>query len=129
MNTSLSGDKGGASLVPGDVVEVCEGELVHLQGKVMKMEGGIVTVMPEHEDLNVSWSCVDVLKLWWISCDCVCTYICTVCHLHLHAYVYCTYVLYISKYLRTYICMYMHVHNTHVQARMYMHVIHCDKTY
>ena len=56
MNTSLSGDKGGASLVPGDVVEVCEGELVHLQGKVMKVDGGIVTVMPQHEDLNVSGS-------------------------------------------------------------------------
>jgi transcription elongation factor SPT5 len=37
----------------GDMVEVCEGELIHLQGKVIKIDGNKITVMPKHEDLKV----------------------------------------------------------------------------
>lgn len=40
------------SLIPGDVVEVCEGELVHLQGKVISVDGNKITMMPKHEDLR-----------------------------------------------------------------------------
>lgn len=40
-------------LTPGDTVIVGEGELINLQGTVMKMEGNIVTIIPNHEDLKV----------------------------------------------------------------------------
>ncbi|XP_060070304.1 transcription elongation factor SPT5-like [Ylistrum balloti] len=40
------------TLIPGDVVEVCEGELVHLQGKVISVDGNKITMMPKHEDLK-----------------------------------------------------------------------------
>ncbi|KAI8500686.1 Transcription elongation factor SPT5 [Branchiostoma belcheri] len=40
------------SLAPGDIVEVAEGELIHLQGKVMTVDGNKVTIMPKHEDLK-----------------------------------------------------------------------------
>ena len=36
----------------GDVVEVIEGELQNLQGKVIKIEGSKITIMPKHEDLK-----------------------------------------------------------------------------
>ena len=41
------------TLVPGDVVEVAEGELVHLLGKVITVDGNKVTMIPKHEDLKV----------------------------------------------------------------------------
>lgn len=40
------------SLIPGDVVEVCEGELIHLQGKVTSVDGNKITMLPKHEDLK-----------------------------------------------------------------------------
>ncbi len=40
-------------LVPGDVVEVVEGDLMNLQGKVLSVEGDTITVLPRHEDLKV----------------------------------------------------------------------------
>ena len=40
-------------LVAGDVVEVVEGDLMHLQGKVVSVEGETVTILPRHEDLKV----------------------------------------------------------------------------
>ncbi len=40
-------------LVPGDVVEVTEGDLMNLQGRVTSVEGNTVTVLPRHEDLKV----------------------------------------------------------------------------
>ncbi|XP_033751673.1 transcription elongation factor SPT5-like [Pecten maximus] len=40
------------TLIPGDVVEVCEGELVHLQGKVISVDGNKITMLPKHEDLK-----------------------------------------------------------------------------
>ena len=45
--------KTGPTLAPGDIVEVCEGQLMHLQGKVINVEGDIITIMPKHEDLKV----------------------------------------------------------------------------
>ena len=36
----------------GDMVEVVEGELQNLQGKVIKIEGSKITIMPKHEDLK-----------------------------------------------------------------------------
>ena len=40
-------------LATGDMVEVAEGELVHLQGKVIKVDGNKITLLPKHEDLKV----------------------------------------------------------------------------
>jgi len=39
-------------IAPGDNVEVCEGELVNLQGKVIAIDGNKVTMMPQHQDLK-----------------------------------------------------------------------------
>ena len=36
----------------GDMVEVAEGELVHLQGQVIRIDGNKITIMPKHEDLK-----------------------------------------------------------------------------
>ena len=41
------------SFAPGDNVEVIEGELIHLQGKILSIDGNTVTIMPKHEDLKV----------------------------------------------------------------------------
>lgn len=38
---------------PGDSVEVCEGELINLQGKILSVDGNKITIMPKHEDLKV----------------------------------------------------------------------------
>ena len=52
--TSSGGDsKAGPILAPGDMVEVCEGQLMHLQGKVINVEGYVITIMPKHDDLKV----------------------------------------------------------------------------
>ncbi|XP_041365560.1 transcription elongation factor SPT5-like [Gigantopelta aegis] len=40
------------NFAPGDVVEVCEGELIHLQGKIIRCDGNKITIMPKHEDLK-----------------------------------------------------------------------------
>lgn len=39
---------------PGDNVEVCEGELINLQGKILSVDGNKITIMPKHEDLKVA---------------------------------------------------------------------------
>ena len=36
----------------GDMVEVIEGELQNLQGKVIAIDGSKITIMPKHEDLK-----------------------------------------------------------------------------
>lgn len=41
------------NFAPGDTVEVCEGELIHLQGKVIRVDGNKITMIPKHEDLKV----------------------------------------------------------------------------
>ena len=38
---------------PGDNVEVVEGELINLQGKIVSIEGSKVVMLPFHEDLKV----------------------------------------------------------------------------
>ncbi|XP_071182024.1 transcription elongation factor SPT5-like isoform X2 [Mytilus edulis] len=40
------------NFIPGDVVEVSEGELVHLQGKIISIDGNKITMLPKHEDLK-----------------------------------------------------------------------------
>ncbi|XP_033102671.1 transcription elongation factor SPT5-like isoform X2 [Anneissia japonica] len=40
------------SFAAGDNVEVIEGELIHLQGKIQSVEGNTIFVMPKHEDLK-----------------------------------------------------------------------------
>ncbi|KAH9383944.1 hypothetical protein HPB48_025884 [Haemaphysalis longicornis] len=42
----------GHSFAPGDNVEVAEGELVHLQGKIISIDGNKITMLPKHEDLT-----------------------------------------------------------------------------
>ena len=41
------------SFAPGDTIEVAEGELIHLQGKILTIDGNTITIMPKHEDLKV----------------------------------------------------------------------------
>lgn len=41
------------SFSTGDNVEVCQGELMHLQGKILSIDGNFITVKPKHEDLEV----------------------------------------------------------------------------
>lgn len=36
----------------GDNIEVSEGELIHLQGKVISVDGNKITMMPKHDDLK-----------------------------------------------------------------------------
>ena len=45
-------DERAHSFAPGDNVEVCEGELVHLQGRIISIDGSKITMMPKHEDLK-----------------------------------------------------------------------------
>uniref|UniRef100_A0A8C7JAV5 Transcription elongation factor SPT5 n=1 Tax=Oncorhynchus kisutch TaxID=8019 RepID=A0A8C7JAV5_ONCKI len=40
------------NLQAGDNVEVCEGELINLQGKILSVDGNKITIMPKHEDLK-----------------------------------------------------------------------------
>ena len=40
----------------GDMIEVCEGELIHLQGRVIRIDGNKITMLPKHEDLKVSYN-------------------------------------------------------------------------
>ncbi len=43
------------SFAPGDTVEVIDGELIHLQGKILNIDGNTITIMPKHEDLKVGF--------------------------------------------------------------------------
>lgn len=61
---------------PGDNVEVCEGELINLQGKVLSVDGNKITIMPKHEDLKVTlsghaWQAVCRPRQWFLSLDCL----------------------------------------------------------
>lgn len=42
----------GHNFSAGDNVEVCQGELMNLQGKVLSIDGNLVSVMPKHEELK-----------------------------------------------------------------------------
>jgi len=48
----------------GDMIEVCEGELVHLQGRVIRIDGNKITMLPKHEDLKVCYQLHCVLILF-----------------------------------------------------------------
>ncbi|KAG1712147.1 Transcription elongation factor SPT5 [Nymphon striatum] len=41
----------GHNFAPGDNIEVSEGELMHLRGKVVTIDGNKITILPQHEDL------------------------------------------------------------------------------
>lgn len=59
--TVPSGKEREHNFQPGDNVEVCEGELINLQGKVLSVDGNKITIMPKHEDLKVmpqGWPCL-----------------------------------------------------------------------
>ena len=47
------GSSASVSLLPGDAVEVVEGELKGLEGKVVSVGDDTITIMPRHEDLKV----------------------------------------------------------------------------
>lgn len=49
-----SRDPAAPALQPGDVVEVVDGDLKNLTGKVVSLEGDSVTIKPQHKDLQVS---------------------------------------------------------------------------
>lgn len=51
-------------LCSGDNVEVCAGELMNLQGKVLSTDGDTVLIMPKHENLNVSNNNWKILSYW-----------------------------------------------------------------
>ncbi|XP_040298487.1 transcription elongation factor SPT5 isoform X1 [Bufo bufo] len=50
--TESTGKEREHSLQPGDNVEVCEGELINLQGKILSVDGNKITILPKHEDLK-----------------------------------------------------------------------------
>lgn len=41
------------NFVPGDLVEVCNGELIHLTGVIIGIDGDKIRMMPNHEELKV----------------------------------------------------------------------------
>ncbi|MBN3319107.1 SPT5H factor, partial [Atractosteus spatula] len=50
--TETTGKEREHNLQPGDNVEVCEGELINLQGKILSVDGNKITILPKHEDLK-----------------------------------------------------------------------------
>lgn len=50
--TETTGKEKEHNLQAGDNVEVCEGELINLQGKILSVDGNKITIMPKHEDLK-----------------------------------------------------------------------------
>lgn len=55
-SSALTGGKedhaGAHSFSNGDNVEVCDGELANLQGKIVSIDGSMIMVMPKHEELK-----------------------------------------------------------------------------
>ena len=102
--TSGGDSKTGPTLAPGDIVEVCEGQLMHLQGKVINVEGNVITIMPKHEDLKVhtyiiSYTQTDKqIRYSYV-------YTCTHAYTYVHAKI-CTACMYIRTCIHTCImCM------------------------
>uniref|UniRef100_A0A8K9VDH5 Transcription elongation factor SPT5 n=1 Tax=Oncorhynchus mykiss TaxID=8022 RepID=A0A8K9VDH5_ONCMY len=52
MSCVTTGKEREHNLQAGDNVEVCEGELINLQGKILSVDGNKITIMPKHEDLK-----------------------------------------------------------------------------
>ena len=64
LHLSVSGSSSGSSAIQqGDMVEVCDGSLANLQGKVLSVTGDSAIIMPKHEDLTVSDPTRDVFIL------------------------------------------------------------------
>lgn len=61
--TAPAGKEREHNFQPGDNVEVCEGELINLQGKILSVDGNKITIMPKHEDLKVGARCSQVQGL------------------------------------------------------------------
>lgn len=59
------------NFAPGDMVEVAEGELIHLQGKIISIDGNKITMLPKHEDLKVSP--IVMQKPFWFVTRCTLT--------------------------------------------------------
>lgn len=53
LSEATIADDKGHSFAPGDNVEVCEGELSRLTGKILSIDGNKITMMPYHEDLKI----------------------------------------------------------------------------
>lgn len=51
---TLKDDAASHSFSTGDNVIVCEGELVHLQGKIISIDGNLIMVQPKHDVLKVN---------------------------------------------------------------------------
>ena len=62
MPEARSSAEASHNFAPGDLVEVSEGELMHLQGKVLRIDGDKVTMLPKHKDLSVR-QCVIMFPL------------------------------------------------------------------
>ena len=80
--TSGGYGKAGSTLASGDIVEVCEGQLMHLQGKVIYVEGDVITIMPKHENLRV----YVYTERDRFTCTCTQTYVHTYTYRVTHAY-------------------------------------------
>ncbi|XP_067948038.1 transcription elongation factor SPT5-like [Watersipora subatra] len=52
ISKSGSGTEVAHNFAAGDMVEVAEGELVHLQGKIISIDGNKITMLPKHDDLK-----------------------------------------------------------------------------
>ena len=50
---SSKDDAAEGQFTPGDNVEVIEGELINLQGKIVSVEGNKIVMQPFHDDLKV----------------------------------------------------------------------------
>lgn len=55
---------------PGDYVEVADGELVNLRGRVQSVDGEKIVMLPDHEDLKVLFrstkSINETVKLYYL---------------------------------------------------------------
>lgn len=54
------------SFASGDNIEVSEGELLNLRGKVISVDGDKIVMMPDHEDLKV-YIHMPILVVFWIT--------------------------------------------------------------
>ena len=52
INKSRASKNDILSFAPGDQVEVCEGELINLQGTIVGMDGDSIRILPKHEALK-----------------------------------------------------------------------------
>jgi transcription antitermination factor NusG len=52
INRSKSSKNDLLSFTPGDHVEVCEGELINLQGTIIGIDGDSIRILPKHEALK-----------------------------------------------------------------------------